>query len=213
MPVTKVKTLIDQVSATLVDQNNKRWPVQELIDWLNDAYLAFVTVKPDCLVKMESMSCALGSLQAIPSDGVRLLEVIKNHAGVIITAIPRSVMDAAHRAWEQDDATVTFDHYVFDEMSPKQFRLSPPADSGASVFIRYAYIPEQHLITGYDSGADLIRIGDEYKPALMDYILYRALSKDADFGASAQRAINHLQAASSYLGAELKMDLMTSPNK
>jgi hypothetical protein len=213
MAVTKVKSLIDAASTILTDVTNVRWPVEELLGWLNEAYLAFVTVKPDCLPKIQEMNSTEGTLQKIPADGVRLLEVIKDNGKNIITVVERDVMDAAHRAWEQDVPSLAIDHYVFDEMSPKEFRLAPPAAVGVSVTIRYAYIPEVHLIAGYDDDSSVIRIGDEYRPALMDYILYRALSKDADFAGSAQRAMGHLQAASSYLGAELKMDIMTSPNK
>ena len=48
-----------------------------------------------------------------------------------------------------------------------------------------------------------ISVVDTYANALMDYILYRAFSKDAEFAANAARATAHYGAFSSAMTTEL----------
>jgi len=57
-----------------------------------------------------------------------------------------------------------------------------------------------------------INIDDIYANALVDYMLYRAYSKDAEYAGNAQRAVAHYTAFSNSLGVLIKNELDRNPN-
>ena len=59
--------------------------------------------------------------------------------------------------------------------------------------------------------ATVINLDDIYANVILDYLLYRAYSKDADYAANGQRAINHLNSFNSSLGAKTTIDAATAP--
>jgi len=60
---------------------------------------------------------------------------------------------------------------------------------------------------------DTITLDDIYSGVLLDYILYRAYSKDADLSPSApQRAVAHYNSFLSSLGAKGQIEQIINPN-
>lgn len=56
-----------------------------------------------------------------------------------------------------------------------------------------------------------IKLDDIYANVILDYILYRAYSKDAEYAANATRASLHYQAFTSALGAKTQVDAGNDP--
>ncbi|MDO8312640.1 MAG: hypothetical protein Q7T25_11940, partial [Sideroxyarcus sp.] len=52
-----------------------------------------------------------------------------------------------------------------------------------------------------------------YGNGILDYVLYRAYSKDADYAANAQRAVGYYQVFAAALGIKDAADIKSSPNK
>ena len=61
-------------------------------------------------------------------------------------------------------------------------------------------------------GRIAIDIPDIYANAIMNYVLYMAYMKDADFAANAQRAATHYQIFTSTVMGKSNTDEATSPN-
>lgn len=57
-----------------------------------------------------------------------------------------------------------------------------------------------------------LAVPDIFANALLDYMLYRAYSKDSEYAGNAQRAMNHQAAFASTLGVEIKATVAVSPN-
>jgi len=77
-------------------------------------------------------------------------------------------------------------------------------------------VPASHALSAgalVFAGSDttIINLDDIYANVILDYLLYRAYSKDADYAANGQRAINHLNSFNSSLGAKTAIDVATSP--
>lgn len=220
MAVTTVGTIINNAKLVLqeVTAAGTRWTNEELIGWLNEGYQAVVQIKPDASSINASLNLETGTRQQIPSDGLRLINVVRNTApasdklGILVTT--RRALDTTRRSWHADDKSVNIEQFVFDEQDPTHFYVYPPADSGAEVEIIYSSVPEPHDITlGLDSlKADKIKLNDSYAPVLTDYILYRAYSKDAEHAANLNRAQMHMQAYMGALGQKVEVSRMISPN-
>lgn len=219
MAVTTVGTIINNAKLVLqeVTAAGTRWANEELIRWLNESYQAVVQLKPESASVNESLDLIEGTKQTIPSNGLRLLDVVRNTAasssklGIMVTT--RRALDTTRRSWHADESSVDIEQFVFDEQDPRHFYVYPPAAVGARVEIIYSAVPQPHTVGPLDNiKGEEIRLPDSYAPVITDYILYRAYSKDAAHAANLNRAQMHMQAYLVALGQKIDIDRITSPN-
>jgi hypothetical protein len=104
---------------------------------------------------------------------------------------------------------------MFDPRLPKQFLVYPPATASAQLEVAYALVPAPHTLTEAQlidpTTAEVIRIDDVYANPLLDYMLYRAFSKDSEQANNASRAMAHYQAAVASLGIKSQSDQASQP--
>ena len=220
MAVTTVGSVINNAKLVLqeVTEAGTRWTNEELIGWLNEAYQAVVQAKPDASSVNDSVTLAAGTRQTIPSDGLRLIDVVRNTAsssdqlGILVTT--RRALDTTRRSWHADTPSINIEQFVFDDQDPTHFYVYPPAQSGAKIELIYSAVPSPHSKTGGLNAIenDPIKLNDSYAPVITDYILYRAYSKDAEHAANLNRAQMHLQSYMQALGSKSQNDQRISPN-
>lgn len=222
MATEKVVTLISKAQTLLQDVTSVRWPVLELQGWLNDAYREIVNLRPDSNTQTGTFTCAAGPRQVVTtqfSNALRLIEAVRNVAAGsdkrAVRLIDRKVLDEQRRTWYAETASVTIQHYMFDPRVPKEFLVYPPATTSAQLEIAYSSVPTAHALTESQltnpATAEVIRIDDSYANALIDYVLYRAYSKDADYAANANRAVAHFQAFQNALGVKGQAEAASQP--
>lgn len=218
MPVTPLNAIVGRIKTTLLETtaDGTRWKNAELLEWINEAYQAIVQIKPDASTINTQVQLVAGTRQAIPADGMRLIDVIRcthpDSDGEGITVYSRQQMDAARRGWHREPQTLDIEHYMFDELDPKTFYVYPPAASQAQVELVYSSIPAPHDSSSDQVPNDVIRMDDSYAPVIVDYCLYRAYSKDADHATNLNRAQMHYNALLRALGQKVQVDLAISPN-
>jgi hypothetical protein len=204
--------LLQRVQDILQDTTGVRWPEVELIRYLNDAQREVVLHKPDASSDTRTVKLVAGTRQTIPSDGLRLLEVIRNMGttgtapGRAVSLVGRGVLDAQRRGWHAEAQSTSIDHYVFDPRDPKTYYVYPPATSTAHIEVMVSVTPPDVI-----TGSSTIGLPGIYANVLIDYILYRAYSKDADFAANLERAMVHYQAFAGSLGLKTAAGLAFSP--
>lgn len=210
MATITVKSVLDRANTILVDVTKTRWTYEELIIWFNDAVLAVVNKRPDANVQNTSyLLTANQSKQVLPANGLRWIEVIYNEAtGSPIRKTIRRQLDDQIPNWHKrtgDEPT----QYVFDERDPKVIYVYPQVTAAQSVQACYSIAPTAIDIANIETA--VIPIDDNYVNPLVDFILYRAYSKDADYAANAQRAAGHLQAFGAELGDKYQVDKAYNP--
>ncbi|MDP4546487.1 DUF6682 family protein [Marinobacter sp. MDS2] len=217
MAVT-VAVLMDRAKRILqeIGAEGIRWTNAELGDWLNEFYVAAVAMKPSVSTVNEELQLVAGTKQSIPAGGERLLDVIRNTVGAMppVFVATRRELDTVRRTWHSDEATTAIERFVFDELDPRHFYVYPPAAAGAAIEILYAKVPDAHDTAQDYSvfGQESFRLSDAYVPAAVDYLLYRAFSKDAQTGTNLNRAQLHLNQYLSQLTGKAQADQMASPN-
>ena len=70
--------IITRVQDTLQDTTSVRWPEAELLRYINDAQREIVNFRPDSSSKTANMQLATGTLQSLPTEGLRLIKVTRN---------------------------------------------------------------------------------------------------------------------------------------
>ena len=222
MATVKVIDIISRVEHVLQD-TNVRWPRLELQSWLNESYLAITLLRPDANAKTGTFTCAAGSRQVLTatfSSGLTLLDVTRNLASAstkkAVRLVSRSVLDDQNPAWHSETGTVNIQNYMYDPRQPKEFFVYPPATTGAQLEIVYTDTPSSHALTASaldpaNNGTTVILLDDIYMSPIIDWILYRAYSKDAEYGANEARAAASYQAFTTAIGAKTQTDAAASP--
>lgn len=217
MPTILASAILNKVAVILQDTTNLRWPSTELLDWLNDAQREIALIKPDASVSTKSILLSAGTKQNLGSgttgDAIMLLKVIRNMgtsgttAGNAIRAVSGEILDAQQPAWHTTTATTSVTHIIYDPRNPKQFYVYPPNTGTGYVEVMYSSTPATVAST-----SSTITVDDVFANAMVDYILYRAYSKDVEYAGNAERALKHYQAFANSLGANSNNIVQTNTN-
>jgi len=219
MAVT-VQSVIDRAQTVLQDTTGVRWPVvAELVLWVNDAQREIALLKPDASATNATITLVTGTKQDIPSGGNRLLKVVRNMSAASngtgkrsVRLVDREVLDAQTPDWH--DPTVSGDaahtaivkHYIYDEANPRNFYVYPGVAGNAYLEIIYSSNPAVVAQSG------TLSIPDIFANAIMNYVLYMAYMKDAEFAGNAQRASSHFQLFTASVTGKGQIDAITNPN-
>ena len=217
MPIS-AQSIVRRVIETLQDNTSIRWPVAELVRYLNDGQREVVLYRPDSMVTNATVSCVAGTKQALPANGAKLIEVVRNASGTkkAVRLTNREILDAQTPGWHNLPGSVDVLHYMYDPRDPRVFYVYPPATASAQLDIVYAAYPTD--ITEPADGAlytavtGNIGLPDIYGNVLQDYILYRAYTKDSEYAGNAARAQAHYAAFANALGVEIKATVAVGPN-
>lgn len=202
------QNILDRASMIIQDLTNVRWPASELLNWLNDARRELAVLRPDIYSTSATQALSAGSKQTLPSGALRLLDVPRNTSGAAITVTQRGFLDQQNPTWHTSiGPSSTIKHFMVDERNPSTYWVYPPAAGGASVEIIYQQAP-----TDYTTNSSLTAYEELYGGAFVDYVCYRAFSKDSEYAGNAQRALAHYQQYSNALGLGRKNDLTYSAN-
>lgn len=214
MGTITAKSIIDKASVQLLDTSNARWTRSELLGWVNDGQRQIIIITPSATNKVAVKKLVAGTRQSIPSDGWTLLEVIRymgttgTKAGRAIRVTSRELIDSFNPNWHDDYPTVMPKHYVFDQQDQTVFYVYPPNNGNGYVQLNYSPIPVD-LATEDEA----ILISDMFETALLDYVLYRANSKDAEYAPGLQLASGYLQTFMASMGVKATAETTNSPNQ
>ena len=218
MTVT-VQSVIDRVQTVLQDTTGVRWPVvAELVLWVNDAQREIALVKPDATATNATITLAAGTKQGIPATGNRLLNVVRNMSAASngtgkrsVRLVDRSVLDAQTPDWHDPAVaggaahTTVVKHFVYDEMNPRNFYVYPGVSGNAYLEIVYSANPTTVAQSGN------LSIPDIFANAVMNYVLYMAYMKDAEYAGSQARASSHFQLFLTAITPKLTQYLILTP--
>jgi len=210
----QASAITNRASILLHDPTNVRWPVTQLLDYLNDGQREIVINRPDASVANETIALVSGSTkQSIPAAGIRLMHVTRNMGsdgstpGRPIIIVDRDILDTQIPTWHNDDAQDDIKNYVFDPGDPKHFYVYPQAGASAHIELSYSVPPTDCATVG-----NLIGLSDIYANALLDYVMYRSLSKDTEY-ADAPKSARYYESFLRSLGIKTQIDVAVDPNQ
>lgn len=212
-----VQDIFDRVTDLLLDKDRgddeARWINEELIRWINDSRMAIITRRPQAGAVIEPHTLLAGTLQAIPEDSVTFLDAIRNLGmdgqtpGRSIRRTDRQNLDDDDLYWHKAKASKEISQFTFDDRVPRRFYVYPPAIAGTQIEISYAKNPPP--VEGLNDDLDF---SQEYIDAVVNYVCYRAKSKDSEF-ANAAEAAAYYSSFNDALGMTQQGQTMTSPNQ
>lgn len=212
--------VITRASRILADQTKVRWTVPEMVDHCKDAVRQIILARPDAYSVTRWMTLKAGDSRQVAgniaaSDNVdfgsaifnpttRLLRVTRNGSTggyAPIREASRVALDSELPNWHVPPASATgyrVQHYVFDNISPYTFYVYPAVPSSLlnhQVEIVHSALPD---LSGTGESISL-GLPDQYIAPIVDWVLYRAFSKDAEYAGNMERANHHLNSFATVL--------------
>ncbi|ASV44788.1 hypothetical protein PP899_gp33 [Agrobacterium phage Atu_ph08] len=229
----KASEVMTRASVLLLDEDNVRWPLSELADCINDAVKAIVLAKPSASAKTAQFFLEQGTYQKIPEtlDNVtplqllgvnrNIIDTVKNLGGRAIRTAARAMLDSHEPNWH-NPAYVPFAkevrQVIFDENVPLEFSCYPGNDGHGVVEIAISYLPPKVAPTPNKDVEKLeawdveIGIPEPYTVPLIDYVLFKAFSKD-DIAGDPAKAMTHYQTFATALGIKVQGEAASNPNR
>jgi hypothetical protein len=205
---TLASDIVAKASIILHDTVNERWTTSELLDWLNMGLTQIVLLKPDANIVAAEYQMAKGVKQKLPDGtssyqdsqsvtlpaGVQLLDIPMNMGtdgitpGRAIKLVDKEVLDALDPLWPQASDSSVAQYVMYDQRTPDLFYVYPPQPSTSQGYLAVIYSSIPTPCADLDSS---ISINDEYNGALVNYVLYRAYSKESDTVDGSERAVHY----------------------
>lgn len=224
----------------LVDDTNVRWSVPEMAKWINAACRELVIFKPTALAANVAMLLQAGTKQslvgasfkntatgqAVTLSPIQLLEVVRNlgatgtetSAGRAVTGIARGQLDVTLPGWHGMPASAEVLHFMHDAKDPKTFYNYPKATANPAMYVEV--LVSRNPVNTLSDDATVLGTGDIdagiddiYENVLVDYVLYRAYSKDSEHTANGSRSQWHYQAFQQALGVKVRNEVVLAPRQ
>lgn len=211
------KYAVHQAAETLQDLSYRRWPVAELVRYLNDGRREILVSRPDALAAPVAVTLVDGARQTLPAGSVKLLEVRRNLGGSqrVIRQCGREMLDALDPDWMGTARATEILHFTYDPRTPRDFYVYPPAQVGLTVEAVCSTLPaniaEPVGVATHDDVVGDIGVPDILVNALVNYMLYRAYAKDSESPSSAARAQAFYTAFVAGLGTEVSATVTVGP--
>lgn len=208
------QTILDSASTLLQDTGKVRWLEAEMLGYLNEGQREAVLIKPSAYVKAVAVATVAGSKQELPSDGIALIDVVRNMGtngttpGRAIRAISRQVLDNIDPDWHTSTAAAVTKHFVHNANAPKVWYAYPPQPSSGRGQVEVVYSASPPAVAAV---TDPITLDDAYAPALGYYVLYRCYNRDAEYAGNAQEAARYYSLFMGLLGAKKAGEAETAP--
>jgi hypothetical protein len=198
--------VINQARVLLNDPDAVRWTDAELLAWLNGGQLQIVAVRPDMKTATVDLTLVAGVEQSIPTTGLRLIDVKRNVDGPAVTLVSRDQLNEFDPDWYVADPSDYIRHFMFDDAVPKAFEVYPPANAGQKVRVVHSVVP-----TDCADLAASIDLDDTCEGPLIDWVCYRAWSKDGDSPQDGAKAANAITTFMNALQVKTQTDQATRP--
>lgn len=210
--------VLAQVRYALNDPSSVTWSDStHLIPALNDALRALVSVRPDAASTTAVKLLSSGTQQSIPTDGTRLLRVIRNagedglsSTGRAIRRVSMDTMNASMPTWHGATGQAEIREYSYDERVPREFWVYPPVAASPTIGVVLTYVK---TLTAITATSDTFPVDDFYAPAVEAFMLYRLMGGDDESSPNYQAAQAQFAAFQTLLGLKSGGDAAMSARR
>lgn len=201
--------ILNRAAKTLFDETgDRRWPVSELLDYLNAGVLAVIVAKPDAGAVSIPFELQAGSQQEIPEDFSQFLGLTHNLGvsgstpGRAIRPIERAELDNSNPGWHTASGSAVH-HFVHDPRLPKVFWVFPRVTGW--VELQGVQRPAPVTDASYE-----LPIDDLYEGAIYNWVMAHAYAKSTKSG-DMVRSTGYMSLFASALGLKLQRQFAMAP--
>lgn len=195
--------IIAKVRWQLQDMGSARWTDSELLAWISDGQRLIYEARPSLFAVTGNITLTAGTRQSAPAGAVAMVKVVRNMGadgatpGNAIRQVPQDLLDTNTPDWHSQTPSEVIQNCVLDPRTAKTFYVFPPAVAGTCVEAVYTIAPAE-----LTDVSDVLAVDDVCAPALPEFALFRAFSKDLETAGSEARAAQALAAFNAFLNKE-----------
>lgn len=170
---------------------------EELLNYVNQGIAEVATLLPMMFSTVGDITCQAGTVEQSATflDAVIVLDVLCIHEGNAITRTDRETLDQFRPGWRTDPAGEA-ENWMPLEGDPLKFYIYPKAPANQVIDLRYVRNPAKVQLD-----EEILELPAAMLPAMVDYVIYRAESKDDEHVLN-QRAAAHYTAFLTKIGAK-----------
>ena len=190
--ITEARKLISDVRET------QRYSDGDMLGFVNQTLKRMAMYRPDLFLQVGEITTTPDTtLQTMPADSMRLVEIFGVKGGDTVTEVDRDTFDQTFPGWRSQPAgfPVNFMRHV---RNPNLYFLYPQPPSGVILLAEYAKVP-----TDYALNDPITAPIDAYFPTVVDGTVYLAESVD-DEHVNSGRAKLFLDSFTQGLGVSLQ---------
>lgn len=228
-----VKDILESAAIILQDGDAVRWTRPELLIWINSAVREIANRRPEAVSFTIEKNLQPGTFQKLDRNLYsQIFDALRNinapasspsgRTGArSITTITRAEIDAIYPAWSNPAIMPYNDlvaHVIYDENDPVVFYVVPGNTGQGLIEMTVAKVPVPIPLPAANpldlaSYAALeVDLPDNYQNAVLDYTVYRALSKEVNLPGSTARAAAHLSLFNEALGVRSTAEIGNNIN-
>lgn len=199
--ITEARRLIND------DRVPFRYSDTDMLGFVNQTLKRMAMFRPDLFLQIGDVSTTPNTtVQSMPADSIRLVEIFGIKDGNTITEVDRDTFDQTYPGWRSETAgtPVNFMRHV---RNPNVYFLYPRPTSGVILLAEYAKVP-----TDYTLNDPITAPIDAYFPTLVDGVVYLAESVD-DEHVNSGRAKLFLDSFTQALGVSLQSRDLTDSDE
>lgn len=212
---TSAQSIILRAHDALQDAGGVRWPATELVRYLNDGQREIVRLRPDQKATTTTVTLASGYRHTLPDSVATLIDIPNNMTGRHrrITKVDLYQLDAVLPDWRSRTPNVEVIHFMHELREPRVFHTFPPTNNAQIAMVHSVYPVDVPAPTGpaFTHVTGDIDLSDSWAEALLNFVLFRAYSKDAEFGGNAQMAASYLAMFNAAVGSQLQSTATVAP--
>lgn len=195
--ITDVRRIIQDVDTPY------RYSDTELLGYVNQTLKRMSVLRPDLFGEIGDIPVTPDtSIQALPSDALRLIDIFQVKDGSAITEVDRETMSRSHPTWMSEASGVPT-NFMRHVKNAERFFLYPRPTAGTILIGEYARVPSDYGLT------DTITAPSEsYMPVIVDGTVFLAESID-DEHVNTGRAKLFLDLFTSQLSTSLQSRAVT----
>ena len=204
----RVKDIIDRVTLMYHDETYWRMNQKQYLQLLDDAILQTILLRPDAHEKREIIKLDPGTRQRLPKGAYTLIDIYANKFyidsldiytdGKPIYQVARKSLDYFSNWYSAQEESNEINEFAYDVRTPKDYWVNPPVGNTVPVYVEigYSYSCEQYseMEDDYEEILEMeIPISNEFRNALVSYMLYLCYSTDSTSQFDRQIADKYLQ--------------------
>lgn len=227
--------IVDEVRGELNDEDttNLRWSDADMLLFVNAGQREIVTLLPEANIieATQTITQGTGAKQTIPSDGVKFIKCssardnTNSQRGPMMRRVELDAMNSLFYEWPHFDSDIQqprvpnftdihtdvhYELFAHDPREPYEYWLypAPPAAGSTYVNLIYAQLPAD--LTAL---SDTFLLDDQYQNAMVEYVLYRCLSRDGRYGAGTDARKELLNNFRQVLGLQPQQEERVGPRQ
>ncbi len=174
--------VINEVRGAIQDATpSYRYDDATILRGVNHCLKRIALLRPDLFAYVAPFTCVTGTLQTMPADSVRIIDVLMSGGGGNVNEVNRLTLDLAYTTWQAGTTGPTQD-WMRHVRNPNVFFVYPPSTNGQILTLEYVQAPKNYAVNEV-----ITLLADVYFPVLVDCVIWWFESFDNE-SVSNQRA-------------------------